>query len=208
MANLFIIAAPSGCGKTSLVKALIERSKNLSVSVSYTTRKARKGEINGENYHFVSKDTFAHMITNNDFVEYAEVFGNMYGTAISSINEKLNANIDIILEIDWQGARQVRKNMPDTVSIFILPPSKDALLERLKNRGQDDDEIISKRMENAEREMSHYEEFDCIIINEQFDSALSDLMNIIDDFGNNIKNTELLLENQLLSHRYLFKELI
>ena len=208
MANLFIIAAPSGCGKTSLVKALKERSKNLSVSVSYTTRKARKGEVNGENYHFVSKDTFARMITNNDFVEYAEVFGNMYGTARSSINEKLNANIDIILEIDWQGARQVRKNMPDTVSIFILPPSKDALLERLKNRGQDDDEIISKRMENAEREMSHYEEFDYIIINEQFDSALSDLMNIIDDFGNNIKNTELLLENQLISHRYLFKELI
>ena len=208
MANLFIIAAPSGCGKTSLVEALIERSKNLSVSVSYTTRKARKGEINGENYHFVSKDTFAQMITNNDFVEYAEVFGNMYGTARSSINEKLSANIDIILEIDWQGARQVRKNMPDTVSIFILPPSKDALLERLKNRGQDDDEIISKRMENAEREMSHYEEFDYIIINEQFDFALIDLMNIIDDFGNNIKNTELLLENQLINHRYLFKELI
>ena len=208
MANLFIIAAPSGCGKTSLVKALMERSKNLSVSVSYTTRKSRKGEVNGENYHFVSKATFAQMITNNDFVEYAEVFGNMYGTARSSINEKLNANIDIILEIDWQGARQVRKNLPDTVSIFILPPSKDALLERLKNRGQDDDETISKRMENAEREMSHYEEFDYIIINEQFDSALSDLMNIIDDFGNNIKNTELLLENQLISHRYLFKELI
>jgi len=208
MANLFIIAAPSGCGKTSLVKALMERSKNLSVSVSYTTRKARKGEVNGENYHFVSKDTFAEMITNNDFVEYAEVFGNMYGTARSSINEKLSANIDIILEIDWQGARQVRKNMPDTVSIFILPPSKDALLERLKNRGQDDDEIISKRMENAEREMSHYEEFDYIIINEQFDFALIDLMNIIDDFGNNIKNTELLLENQLINHRYLFKELI
>jgi len=208
MANLFIIAAPSGCGKTSLVKALMERSKNLSVSVSYTTRKARKGEVNGENYHFVSKTTFAQMIANNDFVEYAEVFGNMYGTARSSINEKLNANIDIILEIDWQGARQVRKNMPDTVSIFILPPSKDALLERLKNRGQDDDETISKRMENAEREMSHYEEFDYIIVNEQFDSALIDLKNIIDDFGNNIKNTELLLENQLISHRYLFKELI
>ena len=208
MANLFIIAAPSGCGKTSLVKALMERSKNLSVSVSYTTRKARKGEVNGENYHFVSKATFAQMITNNDFVEYAEVFGNMYGTARSSINEKLSANIDIILEIDWQGARQVRKNMPDTVSIFILPPSKDALLERLKNRGQDDDETISKRMENAEREMSHYEEFDYIIVNEQFDSALIDLKNIIDDFGNNIKNTELLLENQLISHRYLFKELI
>ena len=208
MANLFIIAAPSGCGKTSLVRALMERSKNLSVSVSYTTRKARKGEVNGENYHFVSKTTFAQMIANNDFVEYAEVFGNMYGTARSSINEKLNANIDIILEIDWQGARQVRKNMPDTVSIFILPPSKDALLERLKNRGQDDDETISKRMENAEREMSHYEEFDYIIVNEQFDSALIDLKNIIDDFGNNIKNTELLLENQLISHRYLFKELI
>jgi len=208
MANLFIIAAPSGCGKTSLVKALLENSKNLAVSVSYTTRKARKGEIDGENYHFVSKQTFADMIDNNDFVEYAEVFGNMYGSARSNINEKLDSNIDIILEIDWQGSRQVKQNMPGAISIFILPPSKNALLERLTNRGQDDKDTISKRMANSEREMSHYNEFDYLIINNQFDSALNDLKTIIDDFGNNIKNIELSLENQLLRHKYLFKELI
>jgi guanylate kinase len=208
MANLFIIAAPSGCGKTSLVKALLEDSKNLAVSVSHTTRKARKSEIDGENYHFVSKETFEQMIANNDFVEYADVFGNMYGTARSNINEKLDSNIDIILEIDWQGARQVRQNMPDAISIFILPPSKNALLERLTNRGQDDDDTISERMENSEREMSHYNEFDYLIINDQFNSALNDLKSIIDDFGNNIKNVELSLEKQLLRHKYLFKELI
>jgi len=208
MANLFIIAAPSGCGKTSLVKALLENSKNLAVSVSHTTRKARKGEIDGENYHFVSKQTFADMIDNNDFVEYAEVFGNMYGSARSNINEKLDSNIDIILEIDWQGSRQVKQNMPGAISIFILPPSKNALLERLTNRGQDDKDTISKRMANSEREMSHYNEFDYLIINNQFDSALNDLKTIIDDFGNNIKNIELSLENQLLRHKYLFKELI
>ena len=208
MANLFIIAAPSGCGKTSLVKALLESPKKLAVSVSHTTRKARKGEANGKNYHFVSKTTFDEMIINNDFLEYAEVFGNMYGTKKSNVNEKLDANIDIILEIDWQGARQVRKNMPDAISIFILPPSKKILLQRLIDRGQDDDETISKRMENSEREMSHYDEFDYLIINNQFDSALNDLKTIIDDFGNDIKNIELSLENQLLRHRYLVKELI
>jgi len=132
MANLFIIAAPSGCGKTSLVKALLESLSNLSVSVSHTTRKPRKAEIDGENYHFVSKERFGEMISNNDFVEHAEVFGNLYGTARSNIKEKLDANIDIILEIDWQGARQVRENMPDSISIFILPPSKNVLLQRLE----------------------------------------------------------------------------
>ena len=208
MANIFIIAAPSGCGKTSLVKALIEDSNNLSVSVSHTTRKARKGEIDGKNYHFVSKETFEKMIINQEFVEYAEVFGNMYGTTKKNIKEKLDKNIDIILEIDWQGARQVRQNIFDAISIFILPPSKKALLERLTTRGQDDEITISKRMENSEREMSHFNEFSYLIINDQFDSALNNLRDIIDDFGNNIKNTELLLENQLLRHKYLLKELI
>ena len=208
MANIFIIAAPSGCGKTSLVKALIEDSKNLSVSVSHTTRKARQGEIDGKNYHFVSKETFEKMISNQEFVEYAEVFGNMYGTTKKNIKEKLDRNIDIILEIDWQGARQVRQNIFDAISIFILPPSKKALLERLTTRGQDDEITISKRMENSEREMSHFNEFSYLIINDQFDSALNNLRDIIDDFGNNIKNTELLLENQLLRHKYLLKELI
>ena len=208
MANLFIIAAPSGCGKTSLVKALLGSSSKLSVSVSHTTRKPRKGEINGENYHFVSKERFGEMISNNDFVEHAEVFGNMYGTARSNINEKLDASIDIILEIDWQGARQVRENMPNSISIFILPPSKNVLLQRLTDRGQDDEETISKRMKNSESEMSHYDEFEYLVINDQFDSALNDLKAIIQDCNNNIKNIELSLENQISRHRYLFKELI
>lgn len=208
MANLFIIAAPSGCGKTSLVKALLGSSSKLSVSVSHTTRKPRKGEINGENYHFVSKERFGEMISNNDFVEYAEVFGNMYGTARSNIKKKLEANIDIILEIDWQGARQVRENMPNSISIFILPPSKNVLLQRLIDRGQDDDETISERMKNSESEMSHYDEFEYLVINDQFDSALNDLKAIIQDCNNNIKNIELSLENQISRHRYLFKELI
>ena len=208
MANLFIIAAPSGCGKTSLVKALLESSSKLSVSVSHTTRKPRKGEINGENYHFVSKERFGEMIANNDFVEHAEVFGNMYGSARSNIKEKLDANIDIILEIDWQGARQVRENMPNSISIFILPPSKNVLLQRLTDRGQDDEETISKRMKNSESEMSHYDEFEYLVINDQFDSALNDLKAIIQDCNNNIKNIEFSLENQITRHRYLFKELI
>jgi len=208
MANIFIIAAPSGCGKTSLVKSLIEDSNNLSVSVSHTTRKMRQGEIDGKNYHFVSKATFDKMIINKEFVEYAEVFGNMYGTTKKNIKEKLDRNIDIILEIDWQGARQVRKNITDAVSIFILPPSKQALYERLINRGQDDEVTISKRMENSEKEMSHFNEFDYLIINDQFDSALSNLKAIIDDFRNNIKNIDLSLENQLLRHKYLLNKLI
>ena len=208
MANLFIIAAPSGCGKTSLVKAMLESLSNLSVSVSHTTRKPRKAEIDGENYHFVSKERFGEMISNNDFVEHAEVFGNLYGTARSNIKEKLDANIDIILEIDWQGARQVRENMPDSISIFILPPSKNVLLQRLTDRAQDDDETISERMKNSESEMSHYDEFEYLVINDQFDSALNDLMSIIQDCNNNKKNIEFSLENQISRHRYLFKELI
>ena len=208
MANLFIIAAPSGCGKTSLVKALLESSTKLAVSVSHTTRKPRKAEIDGKNYHFVSKERFAEMIANNDFIEFAEVFGNMYGTARSNIKKKLEANIDIILEIDWQGARQVRENMPNSISIFILPPSKNVLLQRLTDRGQDDEETISKRMKNSESEMSHYDEFEYLVINDQFDSALNDLKAIIQDCNNNIKNLEFSLENQITRHRYLFKELI
>ena len=208
MANLFIIAAPSVCGKTSLVKALLKNSKNLAVSVSHTTRKPRKGEIDGENYHFVSSETFEQMISNNDFLEYAEVFGNMYGTAKTNIYEKLDSNINIILEIDWQGARQVRQNMPEVISIFILPPSKNVLLERLTNRGQDDKATISERMENSEKEMSHYNEFGYLNINDQFDSAINNLKAIIDDFWNNIKNNEFTQENQLLRQKFLLKELI
>ena len=208
MANLIIIAAPSGCGKTSLVKALLKNYDNLCVSVSHTTRKARKGEIDGANYHFISTSAFREMIDNNDFIEHAEVFGNMYGTARQNIKEKLENNVDIILEIDWQGARQVRQNMPDSISIFILPPSINTLRERLTNRGQDDEDTISKRMANSQTEMSHYSEFGYLIINDQFDSALDDLKSIIDDYRKNTKNSELSLENQSLRHKYILKELI
>jgi len=208
MANLIIIAAPSGCGKTSLVKALLDSYDNLCVSVSHTTRKARKGEIDGENYHFISTETFKEMIGNNDFIEHAEVFGNMYGTSRANIKEKLENNVDIILEIDWQGARQVRQNMPDSISIFILPPSINTLRERLTNRGQDDEDTISKRMANSKTEISHYNEFGYLIINNQFDSALNELKSIIDGYRKNTKNIELSLENQLLRHKYILKELI
>jgi len=208
MANLIIIAAPSGCGKTSLVKALLKNYDNLCVSVSHTTRKARKGEIDGANYHFISTSAFREMIDKNDFIEHAEVFGNMYGTARQNIKEKLENNVDIILEIDWQGARQVRQNMPDSISIFILPPSINALRERLTNRGQDDEDTISKRMANSQTEISHYNEFGYLIINNQFDSALNDLKSIIDDYRKNTKNIELSLENQSLRHKYILKELI
>lgn len=208
MANLIIIAAPSGCGKTSLVKALLESYDNLCVSISHTTRKARKGEIDGENYHFISTGAFREMIDNNDFIEHAEVFGNMYGTARQNIKEKLDNNVDIILEIDWQGARQVRQNMPDSISIFILPPSINSLRERLANRGQDDEDTISKRMANSQTEISHYKEFDYLIINNQFDSALNDLKSIIEDYRKNTNNIELSLENQSLRHKYILKELI
>ena len=146
MSNLFIIAAPSGCGKTTLVDALLTSSEDLYLSVTHTTRKPRVGEVDGVNYHFISKADFNKMILNAEFVEHAEVFGNLYGSSREKIQENLNKNIDVILEIDWQGARQVKANMPNAISIFILPPSKKSLLERLKGRGQDDDEIIKNNL--------------------------------------------------------------
>ena len=146
MANLFIIAAPSGCGKTSLVEALIKKTKNLCVSVSHTTRPPRLDEVNGINYYFVSINEFEEMIKQNAFVEHAMVFDNYYGSSTKLIREKLDKGVNVILEIDWQGARQVKENMPNSVSIFILPPSKEALLGRLQQRAQDDEITIKKRM--------------------------------------------------------------
>ena len=156
MSNLFIVAAPSGCGKTSLVESLINSTKNLRVSISHTTRKPRADEVNGTNYHFVSVSEFQKMVNEDAFIEHAEVFENFYGTSKKLINDNLNNNIDVILEIDWQGARQVKQNLPSAISIFILPPSKEALELRLKNRAQDDELIIKKRMLDAENQMSHY----------------------------------------------------
>ena len=208
MSNLFIIAAPSGCGKTTLVDALLKNSEDLYLSVTHTTRKPRVGEVDGVNYHFISKTDFKKMIVNTEFVEHAEVFGNLYGSSREKIQENLNKNIDVILEIDWQGARQVKANMPNAISIFILPPSKKSLLERLKGRGQDDDETIKNRMSDAENQMKHYDEFDYLVINDIFDDALSNLKTIIHHTNDNLNKSELTLEKQVLRHKYLLKELI
>ena len=208
MANLFIIAAPSGCGKTSLVKALLKNSNNLCVSVSHTTRESRPDEVNGINYHFVSVNKFKEMINKNAFVEHAEVFENLYGSSRQLINDNLENNKDVILEIDWQGARQVKLNMPKVISIFILPPSKDALLMRLQGRGQDDKQTIIKRMSDAKNQMSHFDEFDYLVINDNFDEALSNLESIIGQSNKDFKHQDFSLEVQSIKHKNLLKKLI
>ncbi|MGE4594594.1 MAG: guanylate kinase [Gammaproteobacteria bacterium] len=200
MANLFIISAPSGCGKTSLVKALLRDMSDLSVSVSHTTREPRPGEVDGENYHFISKDKFNDMCAEGAFVEHAEVFGNYYGSAKKSIGKELEQNKDVILEIDWQGAAQVKKNVA-ALSIFIMPPTIDALLSRLQGRDQDSQEIINKRMANARDEMSHFYEFDFLVFNDDFDSALEDLKHII-------FSARLTLKEQSYKYNNLLKQLI
>lgn len=177
--NLFIISAPSGAGKTSLVSALLEQSDGIQVSVSHTTRPMRPGENDGVNYNFVTVEQFEALIAQGDFLEHAQVFGNYYGTSQSWVEAKLKKGLDIILEIDWQGAEQVRKIMPYAQSIFILPPSRAALQERLSNRGQDSDEVIAGRMAQAQSESSHYAEFDYLIINDDFDTALLELRGLI-----------------------------
>ena len=208
MANLFIIAAPSGCGKTSLVDALLKKSCNICVYVSHTTRKPRPEEVDGTNYHFISVNEFQEMIKDNKFVEFAEVFENLYGSSRQLIEDNLNNNIDVILEIDWQGARQVKINMPKAISIFVLPPSKEALLERLKNRAQDDELTINNRMSDAENQMRHFNEFDYLIINNNFNEALSDLESIIIPSNKASERFKLSLEEQSNKHKNLLKKLI
>ncbi len=177
--NLYIISAPSGAGKTSLVKKLISTVENLIVSVSHTTRQSREGEIHGKDYFFVSVDDFRAMQQNNAFLESAQVFDNFYGTAQKTIEANLAQGDDVILEIDWQGAQQVRKLMPQSYSIFILPPSTQILRERLEGRGKDSVEIINRRMQDAVAEMSHYREFDYLVVNDDFNTALNQLESII-----------------------------
>jgi len=208
MANLFIIAAPSGCGKTSLVEALIKKTKNLCVSVSHTTRPPRPDEVNGINYYFVSINEFEEMIKNNAFVEHATVFDNHYGSSTKLIREKLDEGIDVILEIDWQGARQVKENMPNAISIFILPPSNEALLGRLKQRAQDNDETIKKRMSDAQNQMQHFNEFDYLVINDDFNSALNDLNLIICRPDKASERFSLSLSEQSKKYIKLLKKLI
>jgi len=208
MANLFIISAPSGCGKTSLVEALIKKTKNLCVSVSHTTRLPRVDEVNGINYYFVSIDEFDEMIKKNAFVENAMVFDNHYGSSSQLIKEKLDEGVDVILEIDWQGARQVKENMPNSISIFILPPSKEALLERLQQRAQDDEITINKRMSDAQNQMQHFNEFDYLVINDDFNSALNDLNLIICRPDKASERFTLSLSEQSKKYIKLLKKLI
>lgn len=199
--SLYIVSAPSGAGKTSLIKALIERNPDISVTVSHTTREMRPGEEDGVNYHFIDKDRFQEMISNNAFLEHARVFDNFYGTSKQSVENQMNAGSDVILEIDWQGARQIKELMPEHTSIFILPPSRSALQERLTNRGQDSDDIINRRMQDAISEISHYDEYDYLVINDNFDQALDELESI---FG----SQRLLKARQISRHRQLIHDLL
>lgn len=181
--NLFIVSAPSGAGKSSLIKALLDNHNNenhtIRVSVSHTTRSPRPGEIDGVHYHFVSKEEFEALIEEEAFFEWAKAFDNYYGTAKKNITETLQHGIDVFLDIEWQGARQVKALLPETNTIFIAPPSKEELRKRLSGRQQDSEEVINKRMASAVSEISHYHEFDYIIVNDDFDTALGELESIV-----------------------------
>ena len=177
--TLFIISAPSGAGKTSLVRALLDSVHNLVVSVSHTTRPMRPGEQDGVDYHFVDTDTFLALARDGGFLEHAEVFDRHYGTTQAAVEESLGSGRDVILEIDWQGAQQVRLKMPECQSIFILPPSRAVLEQRLRDRGQDSEATIQRRLREAAGEISHYDEFDFLVVNDDFPKALAELIAIV-----------------------------
>lgn len=199
--TLYIVSAPSGAGKTTLVTALVEQIDTLKVSVSHTTRAMRPGEVDGLNYHFTSREQFLKQVGEGDFLEHAEVFGNLYGTSQSTVEQTLADGHDLILEIDWQGAQQVRRALPHARSIFILPPSREALQQRLSNRGQDADDVIAARMALATTEMSHYVEYDYIVINDDFQIALDELKSVLT--GN-----RLTLARQQAAYHQLFADLL
>jgi guanylate kinase len=184
--RLYVIAAPSGAGKTSLVKALMEREPRIQFSVSYTTRKPRPNEIPGRDYHFVSAERFQEMIANHEFLEHARVFDNCYGTGVRTVQESLSNGEELLLEIDWQGARQVRARLPEACSIFILPPSREALELRLKGRSTDSSEVIQRRLRDAAEDLSHWSEFDYVVINDRFEQAIEDLRAIVEDRGSHL----------------------
>ncbi|KQN58564.1 MULTISPECIES: guanylate kinase [Rahnella] len=201
--TLYIISAPSGAGKSSLIQALLKTQPlyDTQVSISHTTRSERPGEKHGEHYFFVSKEEFLEMIESDDFLEHAEVFGNYYGTSRVTIEQVLASGVDVFLDIDWQGAQQIRAKMPQARSIFVLPPSKDELDRRLRGRGQDSEEVIAKRMAQAVAEMTHFAEYDYLIVNDDFDLALSDLKTII-------RAERLRLSRQKLRHDGLITKLL
>jgi len=181
--RLYVVAAPSGAGKTSLVKALMEREPRIQFSVSYTTRKPRPNEIPGRDYHFVTPQRFQEMIGNHEFLEHARVFDNCYGTGVRAVQEALSNGEQLLLEIDWQGARQVRTRIPEACSIFIMPPSREALELRLKGRSTDSDEVIQRRLRDAAQDLGHWTEFDYVVINDRFERAIEDLQAIVASRG-------------------------
>ncbi|MEW6999702.1 guanylate kinase [Colwelliaceae bacterium BS250] len=201
--NLFILSAPSGAGKSSLIKGLLgqDNSRTLQVSVSHTTRDPRPGEVDGIHYHFVSVEQFKQLILDSEFYEWAEVFGNYYGTSEKAIDVQLVKGCDVFLDIDWQGAQQVRLKKPQVTTIFICPPSKAELESRLRGRGQDSEEVIIERMAKAKSECSHYQEFDYVVINNDFELALIDLNTIINN--QRLKQTQ-----QTQQHKNLFVQLL
>jgi guanylate kinase len=184
--RLYVVAAPSGAGKTSLVKALMQREPRIQYSVSYTTRKPRPTEVPGRDYHFVSHERFAEMQANDEFLEHAQVFDHAYGTGARTVQEALLNGEQLLLEIDWQGARQVRAKIPQALSIFILPPSRGALEQRLKARSTDSEEVIRRRLRDADEDIGHWSEFDYVVINDRFDQALADLQDIVAGRGSRL----------------------
>lgn len=201
LGTLFTVSAPSGAGKTSLVNALVECSESLQVSVSHTTRAMRPGEVNGVNYHFVDHAVFAAMLESNEFLEHARVFNNFYGTSKTWVEQTLAQGIDVILEIDWQGAAQVRRLIPEAVGVFILPPSREALLARLQRRGQDQPSVIDSRMAEAKNEISHYVETQYLIVNDDFDVALGDFKAVV-------RSERAKLDKQAAKHQALITSLL
>jgi guanylate kinase len=187
MSKLFVIAAPSGAGKTSLVQSLLKERPELAVSVSHTTRRPRVHEVEGREYYFVTSARFQELVRQEAFLEHAQVFDNFYGTGAQQVQEKLNEGRDVLLEIDWQGARQVRRASPDSVSIFILPPSRAALEHRLRERRTDDAATISRRLADAVTDMSHYREFDYVVVNDRYETAVRDLLAILDGRGQDLR---------------------
>ncbi len=185
--RLFVIAAPSGAGKTSLVRALMERDPKLEFSISHTTRAMRPNEREGHDYHFVDRDTFQRMIAAGEFLEHAQVFDNYYATGRAPVEAGLRAGKDLILEIDWQGAQQVRRALPEAVTIFILPPSRAALEERLRNRQTDSEDVIARRLRDAVVDMSHWREFGYVIVNDSFEQALADLQAVVAARGEHLR---------------------
>jgi guanylate kinase len=177
--TLYVVTAPSGAGKTSLLRTLVGHDEHLRITVSHTTRPKRPGEMDGVDYHFVDEEQFLQMVEEGVFLEHASVFGNYYGTSEDEVRRELAQGLDVILEIDWQGAQQVRSRVDDAVYIFILPPSRESLIERLTERGQDSDEVIARRTAEAQGEISHYNEFDFLVINDVFDRAVDELRAII-----------------------------